>query len=561
MRSPSLMKRIGLLLLVAFLLSFSPVFADNGTSIVKFGDLHGEVNVRPNSEDDDAYIFAELSTPLNHDDRIKTLTRSGAILSFSDMSTFVMKEDTTIVLDIANEKQSKIGLIAGNVWVNLKKMATDGSLEVEMSQAVAGLKGTNITCSSSRGEDRIQVLRGIASVLIRETQERLTVSEGEELVVKTGGKTEKIEIDVTAEQKKWEEDLSRMGDAIEMNEIPEMLKSILDSETSEFTRINEAFMRLMAMTTVEEADAMELQKDAERFIGVVLEDNLILASMRKKVTSAMQTPGLAAADAVRMATLMREIADVLARVQSYQNQAAKIVRYQFKLSAVVNEEVQAEIELVRTELAQVVSEVDAIRAVLSASPNGQAQDWFMESVEVCAMTLSSLEQLAEKVSAILAENPTSVEAQALTKMIADQQVTISTMMRSLAVVEVDSATITELSQIDDTMSDQLVVLQNEISAYNGLSDATVSVKETRFVSSVKIMSNFAKVRRQYTNAQRLYETTAKATSASKYRTAEMEEVESTYSRITDNFQQLGIVAEELELNIRDLESQLSTYLK
>jgi hypothetical protein len=555
------MKRIGLLLLVAFLLSFSPVFADNGTSIVKFGDLHGEVNVRPNSEDDDAYIFAELSTPLNHDDRIKTLTRSGAILSFSDMSTFVMKEDTTIVLDIANEKQSKIGLIAGNVWVNLKKMATDGSLEVEMSQAVAGLKGTNITCSSSRGEDRIQVLRGIASVLIRETQERLTVSEGEELVVKTGGKTEKIEIDVTAEQKKWEEDLSRMGDAIEMNEIPEMLKSILDSETSEFTRINEAFMRLMAMTTVEEADAMELQKDAERFIGVVLEDNLILASMRKKVTSAMQTPGLAAADAVRMATLMREIADVLARVQSYQNQAAKIVRYQFKLSAVVNEEVQAEIELVRTELAQVVSEVDAIRAVLSASPNGQAQDWFMESVEVCAMTLSSLEQLAEKVSAILAENPTSVEAQALTKMIADQQVTISTMMRSLAVVEVDSATITELSQIDDTMSDQLVVLQNEISAYNGLSDATVSVKETRFVSSVKIMSNFAKVRRQYTNAQRLYETTAKATSASKYRTAEMEEVESTYSRITDNFQQLGIVAEELELNIRDLESQLSTYLK
>jgi len=75
------------------------------------------------------------------------------------------------------------------------------------------------------------------------------------------------------------------------------------------------------------------------------------------------------------------------------------------------------------------------------------------------------------------------------------------------------------------------------------------------------MSNFAKVRRQYTNAQRLYETTAKATSSSKFRTAEMDEVDSVYNRITDNFQQLGISAEELELNIRDLESQLSTYLK
>jgi hypothetical protein len=555
------MKRIGLLLLVAFFFSFLPAFADNGTSIVKFGDLHGEVNVRPNTEDDDAYIFAELDTPLHHDDRIKTLTRSGAILSFSDMSTFVMKEDTTIVLDIANEKQSKIGLLAGNVWVNLKKMASDGSLEVEMGQAVAGLKGTNITCSTNQGEDRIQVLRGIARVLIKESKETIEVKEGEELVVKKGAKPEKKEIDVAAEQKKWEEDTSRLGESIQMNEIPDVLKGILESETAEFTRINEAFTRMLAQTTVEAAEVMELQKDAERFLGIILEDNLILGSMRKKVDLAMQTPGLPAADAVQMASLLREIAAVLSRIQSNQAQAGKIMRYQFKLSALINEEIQADIELVRTELAQAVSEVDAIRAVISANPSGQSQDWFMESVEVCAMALSSLEIITEKVAALIAENPTSVEAQALSKMIADQQIAISTLMRSLAVVEIDSATITEMSQIDDTLSDQIVVLQHEISAYNSLTDATVAEKESRFVSSVKIMSNFAKVRRQYTNAQRLYETTAKATSSSKFRTAEMEEVESVYSRITDNFQQLGIVAEELELNIRDLESQLSTYLK
>jgi len=308
------MKRIALLLLVAFLLSFSPVFADNGTSIVKFGDLHGEVNVRPNSEDDDAYIFAELSTPLHHDDRIKTLTRSGAILSFSDMSTFVMKEDTTIVLDIANEKKSKIGLIAGNVWVNLKKMATDGSLEIEMSQAVAGLKGTNITCSTSRDEDRIQVLRGIAEVLIRETREKITVAEGEELVVKAGGKTQKVEIDVSAEQKKWEEQTSRMGESIQMNEVPDVLKGIMDAEASEFTRINESFTRLIAQASVDEAEAMELKKDAERFIGVLLEDNLILNSMRKRIDAGMQTPDLQAADRVRLVSIMKEIASVLARM-------------------------------------------------------------------------------------------------------------------------------------------------------------------------------------------------------------------------------------------------------
>lgn len=555
------MKRIGLLLLVAFLFSYSQVFADNGTSIVKFGDLHGEVNVRPNSEDDDAYIFAELATPLHHDDRIKTLTRSGAILSFADMTTFVLKEDTTIVLDIANEKTSKVGLLAGNIWVNLKKMAADGSLEVEMGQAVAGIKGTNITCSTSSGEDRVQVLRGIASILIKETREIVELQEGEELIIKKGAKPEKKEIDVAAEQKKWEEDISRLGESIELNEVPDVLKGILESETAEFSRINEAFTRMLAQTTVEEAEVLELQKDAERFLGIILEDNLILGSMRKKVDLAMQTPGLPAPDAVRIAGLLREIAAVLARVQANQAQAAKIIRYQFKLSAVINEELQTEIELVSNELAQTVSEVDAVRAVISSSPNGNSQDWFIEAQQTCSLALASLEPLLEKVSALISENPTSVEAQALLKSITDQQVAISTLMRSLAVVEIDSATITELSQIDDTLSDQIVVLQNEITAYNALSDSTVAEKETRFVSSVKIMSNFAKVRRQYTNAQRLYETTAKATSSSKFRTAEMDEVDSVYNRITDNFQQLGIAAEELELNIRDLESQLSTYLK
>ncbi len=554
------MKRIGLLLLVALFFPFATLLAAD-TSIVRFGGLNGEVNVRPNSEDDDAYIFAELTTPLNHDDRIRTLTRSGAILSFSDMSTFVMKEDTTIVLDIANDQQSKIGLLAGNVWVNLKKMAAGGTLEVELGQAVAGLKGTNITCSTSRDEDRIQVLRGIAEVLIKETQERISVKEGEELVVKTGGKTEKLEIDVTAEQKKWEEATSRMGESIQMNEVPDVLKSIMDSEASEFTRINETFTRLIAQTTVDEAEAAALMKDAERFIGVLLEDNLILNSIRRRIDSSMQEPGLTAADRVRLVSLMKEVASVLVRMQSYQSQSSKIMRYQFKLSAVDSEEIQAELEMIRTDFAQAIAEADGVRAVISANPNGQSQDWFLEAVEICSQSLASLQELNVRVSQLLSENPTNAELQAIVKSISSQQTAISAMIRSLNVVPIDTGTITEMAQLDDVISDQLIVLQNEISAYNNLAGTSVAEKESRFVSSVKITSNFAKVRRQYTNAQRLYDTTAKAASSSKFKTAEMEELEATYSRIADNYQQLGIVAEELEINIRDLESQLSTYLK
>jgi hypothetical protein len=554
------MKRISLLLLVAFLLSFSPAFAADDNAIVRFGDLHGEVNVRPNSEDDDAYIFAELKTPLKHDDRIKTLPKSGAILSFSDMSTFVMKEDSVIVLDIANEKNTKIGLVAGNIWVNLKKMVADGSMEIEMSQAVAGLKGTNITCSTRGGEDRIQVLRGVASVLIKQTQQRVEVKEGEELIVKSGGKTEKIEIDVAAEQKKWEEAVSRLGEEIQMNEIPDALRGILDSEGSEFARINEIFRRLIAMERVDPESAMEIRMSAERFVGVLLEDALILASIRRKVDTALQTPDITAANRVMLAGHLKNVAAVMARQQGYQNEIAKIMRYQFKTSS-VTEDISAELEMLRTELAQATADVDAVRAVLSASPAGQTQDWFQESTQACAAALSALDQLQQKVSELLSQNPTSVELQAILKNIADQRNSIATMIRSLAVVEIDSATITEFSQIDDVISSQMVVLQNEIAAFNSLGGATLPEKEKRFVSSVKVLDNFAKVRRQYLKAQRLYQTTMKAASGAKFRTAEMEEIEQTWQNISDRFQQLGAVSTELESNIADLESQLSTYLK
>ncbi|NCB39454.1 MAG: hypothetical protein EOM80_11860 [Erysipelotrichia bacterium] len=554
------MKRIGFLLL-SFLLLFSPCFAQEPEdSGVRFSDLYGEVSVRPNAEDDDAYEYAELDMILKVNDRIRTKEESGAILSLTDMSTFVVKPESIIVLSAPTGKESKIQLLAGNIWVNVKKMVADGTMEVEMSQAVAGIKGTNITCSTNREgtEDRIQVLRGHAEVLIRESKEKVEVREGEELIVKTGGKTEKVEIDVGAQQKLWEDATSRMGEAIQLDEVPEILKGILDAESSEFARLNEIFMRLMALESVEAAEALELQRDAERFVGVLLEDAMILGSTRRKIDTALQTPGITAEERVRLASLMKNIAAVVARQQTYQAEITKIMRYEFKLSALI-EELGAELEMLRTELAQAVADVDAVKAVLSANPTGQSQDWFMDASEVCALALSALDELSVKTSDLLTANPTSVELQAMVKQISDQRNSIATMIKSLSIVEIDSSTIIEMSQIEDLLSNQMVVLQAEISAYNTISGYDEG--ERRLKSSLQIMNSYAKVRRLYVNAQRLYETTMKATSASAYRTSEQEELENTWQNISDTFQQLGIVADELQSNIQDLESQLSTFLK
>jgi len=157
----------------------------NDTDLVRFGDLQGEVNVRPNAGDDDEYIFAELSTPLKHDDRIRTRPRSGAILSFMDMTTFVMKEDSIIVLDICEPRESKIDLVAGQVWVNLKKMIESGSLEVEMSQAVAGIKGTTVIFEENGRRSTVKVIEGRVEVRPRRGGP-VVLSDGETVVAEAG---------------------------------------------------------------------------------------------------------------------------------------------------------------------------------------------------------------------------------------------------------------------------------------------------------------------------------------------------------------------------------------
>jgi hypothetical protein len=560
-RSFTRMRSIKLLLLLSvFMFSFSAGYAQYEVSGVRFGDLHGEVNVRPNSEDDDAYVFAELTTPLRHDDRIRTSPRSGAILSFSDMTTFVMKEETIIVLDVVSERESKIGLFAGNVWVNLKKMVADGSLEIEMSQAVAGIKGTNITCSSDGTEDRIQVLRGMAEVMIKETKEIIELLEGEEIIIKKGAKPEKQQINVEEVQKKWEKDLERLGSSFELNEVPGLLRNINESSTATYGQISERFRLMQAQSVVQQADVVELRKNAERFVGVVLENILILNSIRRRLDTAAVLPSTIAADRARYVAMLRETATFLQRQQTYQSEASRIMRYEFRTSA-ISEELAPQLEILRSEFAQVVGEVDAIRAVLQSNPTGMSQDWFKESVDICATTLQNLGEMQQRVANLLTDSPTNVELLELQKSLNGQMSSIARTMRDLSVVEVESSTIVEMQQIDDVMSSQIVTLRNEIDALRAISGGTIDDQERQLASSVKIMSNFARVRRLYLNAQRLYDSVMRRTSSSKFITSEQEELRTSYERISDTFKQLGIVGEELQSNIQDLENQLQDLLR
>jgi polyhydroxyalkanoate synthesis regulator phasin len=74
------------------------------------------------------------------------------------------------------------------------------------------------------------------------------------------------------------------------------------------------------------------------------------------------------------------------------------------------------------------------------------------------------------------------------------------------------------------------------------------------------MDNYARVRRNYLSAQRLYDSIMRSAQTTSFKTSEMEDVESIWQNVSDRFQQLGIVADELQSNIESLESQLRQWL-
>lgn len=110
----------------------------------EFFDLWGEVSIRCNDEEDDAYEFARLDEPIYENDRIRTKEESGAVLVWEledhenpyHDQTFTMGEESIIVIpikprdpcDIRNYEDGRInwGYVAGKMWAiekhNFKRM-------------------------------------------------------------------------------------------------------------------------------------------------------------------------------------------------------------------------------------------------------------------------------------------------------------------------------------------------------------------------------------------------------------------------------------------------------
>jgi hypothetical protein len=151
----------------------------NGNPIdcgIRFNDISGEVQTRP-GDDRLAWGIAELDQTLYHGDVLRLKRGAEVQLSLPDMTTFVLRGPAEIIVSLGPEKENKLLLLVGKVITNVKKMVKDGSLDVEMGQAIAGARGTSYVMEEDGSTSTLKVLEGTVS---------FKPNSGEELLI-TGG--------------------------------------------------------------------------------------------------------------------------------------------------------------------------------------------------------------------------------------------------------------------------------------------------------------------------------------------------------------------------------------
>lgn len=158
---------------------------DGKDSGARFSGMSGEVEMRlPGAAADDWHLV-KLETVIPVGAYVRTQEESSAVIGFADMSTFVLKPGTTIVVAKPVGKDEKMRLISGDVWVNARKMLEDGSMEIEMDQAVAGIKGTTFAAGERDGVSVLKVIEGAVTLTSRKTGETRTVESG--MTARAGG--------------------------------------------------------------------------------------------------------------------------------------------------------------------------------------------------------------------------------------------------------------------------------------------------------------------------------------------------------------------------------------
>ncbi len=304
-----------------------------------------------------AWVAGTGNGVLNVGDHVRTAKNSSAIIGFSTFSTFVLKPESEIVIDHLSPGNTRVQLVDGHIWANVKRMAADGALAISMDSAVANITGTNITCGSSRNggveTDTITTLRGEADVTVRNTGEHYAVTEGQQIVVR-GAQVQQQNVDVSGQGLQWNQELRNMGSSVDFGDIPGILRNIRENEGSLIRNLRSS------IGGANRESAPALLKAVDRAIGVLDEDAMTMNNFMRRVREAIGRVDQG---------LVSAIADCLRSNASFRTDVGAMLRQLRQIESLELGEIPGRIESMRSSLANGMT---AIREANAAIPEGTA---------------------------------------------------------------------------------------------------------------------------------------------------------------------------------------------
>jgi hypothetical protein len=156
----------------------------------------------PGSSD---FQLAKRDMPLVEGTKITTRENSTCIIAFEDGSTMTMQPDTEILI-IGDDKKDRsvIKTLAGNILVNIKKIANGEPIETRTQLATIGTKGTKYVCEVTEEETIVKVIEGTVSVDSLVNHQNSLVGTGNYITASATGITPPEAFNIQQEQAHWD---------------------------------------------------------------------------------------------------------------------------------------------------------------------------------------------------------------------------------------------------------------------------------------------------------------------------------------------------------------------
>jgi ferric-dicitrate binding protein FerR (iron transport regulator) len=119
--------------------------------------------------------------------KIKTAEAEGASFTLSETTTLQMNPNTQIEIQTSTATSQRLQLLQGEFTATVRNLPEGATLQVEMSQAIATVKGTVFTVTENGSESKLNVQEGIVTFTSKTDGATVDVAAGKSATATAAG--------------------------------------------------------------------------------------------------------------------------------------------------------------------------------------------------------------------------------------------------------------------------------------------------------------------------------------------------------------------------------------